>query len=192
MSKKVKKGEKTITDVIDSIPNEVDFGYCAVESTETKSFVITNVTPGIMKFSVRSADNSPFKISHESGVLQVKGKQEITFSYSPAECEVLVSSIVVNINGEEDKQIKLLAVAKYQLLSVSETTLDFQELLVGKSEIKEIQIHNTGHVPASFRVRKERNEEEDTSFFVANKKGNIAVGESATVKFKYQPKLVGV
>jgi hypothetical protein len=192
MSKKPKRGEKTIADILESIPSEIDFGYWAVDGTETRLFTITNITNGIVKYSIKAADNNPFEIAHASGVLQAKGKQDVSISYMPKECEVLLSSIIVNINGEEDKTVKLLAVSKYPLISVSQTTLDFQELLVGKSEIQEIQILNIGQVPAHYKVSKEKDEDEDTSFNAANKKGLIPVGESATVKFKFQPKLVGV
>lgn len=145
-----------------------------------------------MKFTIKKASDSPFRLSHESGVLPVKGKQEVTISYSPKECEVIISSIIINLNGEEEKVIKLSAVSKYPLLSVSDTALDFEELLVGKSETKEILIHNTGQVPTQFRIEKEKSEDEDSAFSVGAKKGYIPPGESFVVVFKFQPKLVGV
>lgn len=145
-----------------------------------------------MKFTIKKAADSPFHLSHESGVLPVKGKQEIAISYSPKECEVLISSIIINLNGEEEKVIKLSAVSKYPLLSVSDTALDFEELLVGKSETKEILIHNTGQVPTHFKIEKEKSEDEDSAFSVGVKKGYIPPGESFAVVFKFQPKLVGV
>lgn len=97
----------------------------------------------------------------------------------------------MSVNGEE-KVIKLSSVSKYPLLSVSDTSLDFKELLVGKSDSKEIKIQNTGLVLALFKIEKELSEEEDSSFSVSIKKGQIQPGESVTVSFKFQPKLVGV
>lgn len=100
--------------------------------------------------------------------------------------------MILNLNGEVEKVLKISAVAKYPLLSVSDTALDFEELLVGKSDVKEILIQNTGQVPTYFKIEKEKAEDEDTSFSVGVKKGFIPPGESFAVAFKFQPKLVGV
>jgi hypothetical protein len=100
--------------------------------------------------------------------------------------------MIINLNGEEEKVVKMSAVSKYPLLSVSDNSLDFEELLVGKSDIKEILIHNTGQVSTYFKIEKEPNEEEDGSFTIATKKGYIPPGESFAIAFKFQPKLVGV
>lgn len=194
MNRKEKENVKAILDskdVLDSIPSDFDFGYCPVSSASKKSFVISNVTAGVVKFMIRKSEDNPFELSHESGVLAVKGKQEITISYTPKESESITSTIVLSINGEE-KPIKLSAVSKYPLITVTETTLDFKELLVGKFETKEISIQNVGLVPATFKIEKEKNEEDDTSFALSVKKGQIQPGESCTVSFKFQPKLVGV
>ena len=193
MSRKEKRSKAVpdVKDILESVPSEFDFGYCSVKSNTTRSFTITNLTAGIVKFLIRKHENCPFVLSHESGVLAVKGKQEIGISYLPQEWESIASSIILSINGEE-KTIKLSSVSKYPLLSVSETSLDFKELLVGKSDSKDITIQNTGLVPALFKIEKELSEEDDSSFSVSIKKGQIQPGESVTVSFKFQPKLVGV
>jgi len=85
MSKKTLKINHCLSQILDSIPKNFDFEYCAVGSTTTRSFLIQNSTMGILKFTFKMAENSPINISHESGVLQVKGKQEITLSYKPKE-----------------------------------------------------------------------------------------------------------
>ena len=192
MSKRSKRNTSDLKTVLESIPKNFDFGYCAVKSTETRSFVISNTTNGMMKFTIKAADNCPFELSHESGVLQAKGKQEISMHYSPVNCEVIVTSILITLNSEEDKIIKLSAVSKYPIISVSDSSLDFEELLVGKSEVREILIHNTGQVATFFRIEKEANEEEDKTFAVDTKKGFIPPGDSYSISFKFQPKLVGV
>lgn len=192
MSRRNKRGNQGLKDILESIEKNLEFGYVAVDSTETRTFTITNLTAGVLKFSIKKANDSPFHLSQESGVLQVKGKQEITITYSPKECEVIISSMIINLNGEEEKVVKLSAVSKFPVLSVSDTALDFEELLVGKSETKEILIHNTGQVGTHFKIKKAASEDEDTAFTVGVKKGFIPAGESFSVQFKYQPKLVGV
>jgi hypothetical protein len=85
MSRRLNNTNQGLTHILDSIQKNYDFGYCAVESTETRIFSIVNTTTGILKFTIKSAENSPFKLSHLSGVLQVKGKQDVTISYTPKE-----------------------------------------------------------------------------------------------------------
>jgi hypothetical protein len=192
MSRLGKKTTLGLTQIFESIPKSFDFEYCAVSSTTTRSFVINNLTSGIMKFTIKKPENSPFEVSLLSGVLQVKGKQEITLSYTPKECEVIIASIIINLNGEEEKVVKLSAVSKHPLLSVSDTSLDFEELLVGKSEEKQVLVHNIGQVPTLFKIEKAKSEDEDTSFNVTPKKGLIPPGESYSLTFRYKPRLVGV
>jgi len=87
MSRKEKRSKTTLDakDILETIPSEFDFGYCPVKSSTTKTFTISNVTPAIAKFVIRKHENSPFVLSHESGVLAVKAKQEVTISYIPEE-----------------------------------------------------------------------------------------------------------
>lgn len=191
MSRKTKRGLPTPKDVLNSIESNIDFGYCAVHATETRSITISNPTTNTLTYKIKHPESGPFEFSHESGVLGLKGKQEINISYSPTECESIVSSVILTLNGEE-KEIKLTAVAKFPVLSVSNNSLDFHELLVGKSEIKEIQVYNNGQVPTYFKVTKEPSEEEDQAFSATVRKGMIPPGESVAVPFKFQPKLVGV
>jgi hypothetical protein len=163
-----------------------------VYTTETKTFSICNTTAGILKYTLKRAENSPFEISHDSGVLQIKEKVDINIYYSPNEADVSISTLILNLNGEEEKILKLSAIAKYPQLSVSDSNLDFEELLVGKTETKEILIYNTGVVPTYFRIEKEESEQDDTAFTVGTKKGQIPPGESFAVSFKFQPNLVNV
>ena len=83
MSRKGRKTNNALAQVLESIPKNFDFGYCAVDSVEKRSFTIINTTPGILKFTIKTASESPFELSQTSGVLQVKGKQEVFMTYSP-------------------------------------------------------------------------------------------------------------
>ena len=87
MSRKEKRSKAApdAKDILEAVPSEFDFGYCPVKSNTTKSFTITNVTAGIVKFTVRKHESCPYVLSHESGVLAVKAKQEIGISYLPQE-----------------------------------------------------------------------------------------------------------
>jgi hypothetical protein len=85
MSRKLINTNQGLTHILDQIQRNYDFGYCAVEATETRTFTIVNTSAGILKFTIRIGEDNPFKISQESGVLQVKGKQDITISYTPKE-----------------------------------------------------------------------------------------------------------
>jgi hypothetical protein len=88
--------------------------------------------------------------------LNPKAKQEITVTYSPAEAQVVVASAVVKINDGEDGSsvIKMSAIGKYPFLMISNDSIDFEELLVGKSLTKEVTLRNSSLVQVDFKIEK--------------------------------------
>jgi hypothetical protein len=131
---KKKKNVLDLNPILDTIPETIDFGYSAVASVEKRSFVIFNTTPIVLKYSVKIAEDGPFELNQESGTIPVHGRREVTISYAPEKCEVVIATLIVTINEEQDKVVKISAISKYPFLCISDTTVDFKELLVGKSE----------------------------------------------------------
>ena len=62
---------QNLSKVVDCIPcNGLDFEYCAVMQTETKSFTITNPTSSLLQFEiVVDKDTSAFEIEPTTGKL---------------------------------------------------------------------------------------------------------------------------
>lgn len=64
-----------MSSVADCIPAGIDFGYCGVSQTSTKTFTLVNPYPGVVKFEVGiEAGKCPFTISQLSGKLMTKEK----------------------------------------------------------------------------------------------------------------------
>lgn len=75
MSRKGRKANDALEQVLESIPKNFDFGYCAVDSVDNKRcFTVLNSTSQVLKFTIKTAGDSPFELSQTSGVLPVKGK----------------------------------------------------------------------------------------------------------------------
>ena len=62
---------QSLSKVVDSIPMAgLDFEYCAVMQTETKSFMLTNPTSSLLQFEiVCDKDNTAFVIEPTTGKL---------------------------------------------------------------------------------------------------------------------------
>ena len=57
MSRRGKRTDYSLSQILDSIPKNFDFEYCAVDSTTKRTFSIVNLTQGILKYTIRKADN---------------------------------------------------------------------------------------------------------------------------------------
>ena len=62
---------QNLSRAIESIPNQgLDFEYCAVMQTETKSFTLTNPTSSLLQYEiVNDKDNVTFEIEPTTGKL---------------------------------------------------------------------------------------------------------------------------
>ena len=59
-----------MSSVADCIPSQgIDFGYCGVSQTTTKTLTLTNPYNGIVKYEIQT-ENSPFQISPLSGMFE--------------------------------------------------------------------------------------------------------------------------
>ena len=90
------------------------------------------------------------------GILTPKGKQEIQITYAPEQARVILASVIFKfLEGEESsKVLKISAVGKFPFLTLSQDSIDFETLLVGKVISKEIFLRNNSLVPAHFVIEK--------------------------------------
>jgi hypothetical protein len=81
----------------------MDFEYCAVMQTETKSFTLVNTSSSLLQFEiVIDKDNTTFEIEPTTGMLRSGHKQEIKIHYKPLEAKVVLSTAVFKFQ-EGDK-----------------------------------------------------------------------------------------
>jgi len=119
----------------ENIPSAIEFGFCPVNRTSSKKIVITNHNYEETSFSFES---TVFQVSPQSGKIPSRSKATFTISFTPKEAVVVIATVILNVEGEEPKIIKVSAIGKYPFITINQTKLKFEPLLVGKSTTKEI------------------------------------------------------
>ena len=78
--------------------------------------------------------------------------------YCPSEAEVPIATVLIYVGNEEDKNFKILkisAIAKYPLLTIDHTRIEFGDLLVGTSKDLKYVFRNPAQVPVKFKIDKD-------------------------------------
>ena len=121
-------------------------------------------------------------------------KQEITFTFTPEEANVMVTTIIFKFSGAEDgiKVLKLSAIGKYPFLTINHDKFDFETLLVGKVLEKDVILKNNSLVPAEFNVEKVNDDGKDPSFSIDNYSGIVPPNASFKITVKFVPSTVGM
>lgn len=70
---------------------------------------------------------------------------------------MVIATIVVKLmdrtnENQISRVVKVSAIGKYPFITIENTHLDFDQLLVGKVASKEITVHNNSMVPTSFTI----------------------------------------
>jgi hypothetical protein len=73
-----------------------------------------------------------FSISFR-GQLGPKTKIQYHISFTPELAEVVVATLVLNIENEEPRVFKLSGIGKYPFLQLNTSKLNFESLLIGSS-----------------------------------------------------------
>ena len=100
-------------------------------------------------------NNSPFIISPASAVVPGRGKLDITIFYTPKEANVVVASVIFQVQNEPDKILKLSAIGKYSYITLNKPSFKFNELLIGQSETKNLIIKNQSSVSTTFHIEED-------------------------------------
>ena len=74
--------------------------------------------------------------------------------FKTSQASVTVGTVILEVEGEEQRVIKLSAVGKYPYISANQAELDFGNVLVTKSVSKELVLKNSSEVPAEFYIQK--------------------------------------
>jgi hypothetical protein len=74
--------------------------------------------------------------------------------FKTTEASVTVGTVILEVEGEDQRVIKLSAVGKYPYISSNVNEVDFGNVLVTKSQTREIVLKNSSEVPAEFYIQK--------------------------------------
>jgi hypothetical protein len=153
-----------LSKLVESVPsNGIDFEYCAVQTTEIRTFTLQNTTQSAYKFAVKLDDQcEAFKVFPMQGkylkpsilVLLKPGlKQDVEIHFTPLEAKVIISTAIIEfIQGEsvQQKVLRMSGIGKFPFLSINNDKLDFETLTVGRVETKHLQLKNQSQVKAKF------------------------------------------
>ena len=182
--------------VTECIPESLEFGFCPINETTTRTILIQN--PSRKKPTRFSIINStPFKISPLSATIQPRGKVKVSFSVVPKECSVVVATVLFQIQEEPDKVLKLSAIGKYAYVTLNKSLFHFGDLLVDQTETQNLVIKNKSQVPTTFHIEEDQEMKSpmdplcpDNSFSFDVTTGVVPAGSSFLVKVKYTPSVV--
>ncbi|EGR30774.1 hypothetical protein IMG5_123900 [Ichthyophthirius multifiliis] len=171
------------TDIQDSI----DFGFQAVYQSQTRKFYLQNPNEYPIDFNFES---KIFHINPQIGKLMPKQVQQIQIQFTPFEASALVSTVILNIEKEDARIIKISGVGKYVYLQLSSKKVNFGKLLIGKSLIKQISIKNISQVQTEFTIQKKNTDENiHQAFFLDAKEGQIPGNSIFLLNINFKPQL---
>ena len=150
----------TIDKLIITTPFGLDMGYCPTQQTTSVIFQLTNA--GEVDAPFRWQQAQPFVIEPSEGVIPVGQSWNIRVSIFPTDASVFVAAVTC-IVGEGVHAIisdpiittRISAIGKYTYIVLSESVVDFGEVLSGNSADstkKEIILKNNSVVPAEYEL----------------------------------------
>ena len=130
--------------IIANIPDTLDFGFVSVQNTFEKSLFIENPSTKNVRFKIKSLDI--FRVNVREGEIQKNSKYEIKIKLTPESAKVVLSNMMIVLDENYYKVIKLSAVGKYPNLRINKNFLDYGHVLIGNSKEMELIIQNTEKV----------------------------------------------
>jgi cilia- and flagella-associated protein 65 len=180
-------------------PETLEFGYCSVSQVTEKSFDLVNVGEVDAPFGWSIAE--PFQIKPQSGTIPVGQSMRITMSILPSNASVYVSKSTCHV-GENVTAIipnpvisvATSAIAKYAHLAISDSDINFGDVVTGKSTNKiihkEFVLRNTTTVPADYRLQRV-DDDCDSMFEITPKSGRLEAMSEVVVHVTYKPLAYG-
>ncbi|CAD8141208.1 unnamed protein product [Paramecium octaurelia] len=176
--------------ILTTIPPALDIGFTAVTSVSNLVFLLENPNDYPVQFHF---EFQKFKITPDRGQLAPGSKINFTLTYAPLLAEVIVASIIMHIQYEEPRVIKVSGIGKYPFLQLNTKKLNFETLLIGKTVTKEITIKNSSEVTAQFQITKMIDDEfKDNAFSLDYSAGVIPQKSTFLIKVTYQPQILNV
>ncbi|GBG24646.1 Cilia- and flagella-associated protein 65 [Hondaea fermentalgiana] len=177
-----------LSNVSISVPEMLDFGFCPISETSVRSFEVRNTGQVTVEYEWEM--QPPFQIEPSKGTIE--DVQTFETTYAPIDASVVVSKALLHVSGLETSPVvfKLSGIGKYPHVSLSETRVDFGEVLPGASTDKEIMLRNQSFVPAKFSIRRVENDLPPV-FDVRPGTGVVEPGQMTPLRVRYQPTALG-
>lgn len=132
-----------------SIADSCELGFCTVGKASEFPFTIFNPNAKPLNYLFRFTE---FAVSPSKGVLMPNSYSSFRIGFSTNQASVTVGTVVLEVEGEPQRVLKLSAVGKYPYISASSADLDFGTVLVTKPQTRELILKNNSEVAADFSI----------------------------------------
>lgn len=178
-------------------PNELNFGYCAIQDVQVRSFKLRN--SGDLETSIEWNVSDPFAIEPRSCVLPVGGTQNFTCSFQP-QWALIYMGTATCLYGQSVCELQLHGVGKFPHLvvrsddgSIDENTgnilVNFGNMPISGTFKRELILLNQSPFRVPFRIDSLPGVAKfDTAFRLGKTEGMLEAGKKQIIPIRFQPK----
>lgn len=179
-------------------PKEVNFGYCAVQDTQTRSFKLRNT--GDLETAIAWNASEPFVIEPRESVLPVGGSQTFTCSFQPQWALIYVGTATCIYGNQSVCELRLHGTGKFPHIVVQsddgacdETTgnvlVRFGDMPMNGTIKRELILVNQSAFRVPFRIEPMPGVAKfDTAFRFSKTEGVVDAGKRQSIAVKFQPR----
>ena len=178
----------SIPQVSTQIPDNIDFGFCPVNETDTKTFLVTN--DGEVPVSFHFTYDAPFVLEPASGSVAPRESAKIQASFSPTDASVFVADCVCTVPGYKSHVMKVGGIGKYPFITASAEKLECGRVLTGQAVTQHMKLRNCSLVYARFKIVRVANDTEPV-FVFSPTSGIIPPDGELTIAMQFSPKVTG-
>ena len=174
-------------EILNSIPDSIDFNFIPVKSISTKQITLTNNSEISIYFKITNAEGYIFKPNE--GILPKNKSLNIIISIEPNSASVIVANAQICLDKKISKIFKLSCVSKYPYLTTNKKHFDLGIIEYGKNSYGEIILINNEPVSAKFSIIRtsEQPGKHPKIFKLSYNKGEVPPMNSFLIKINFIP-----
>ena len=181
-------------------PKELQFGYCAIQDTQSRSFQLRNT--GDLEIPIDWNVTEPFSIEPRSCLLPVGNSQTFTCSFQPQWALIYVGTATC-LFGQHICELQLHGIGKFPHLvvrsdngQIDENTgnilVDFGAVPMNVSLRRDLILINQSSFRVPFRIEALPGVAKfDNAFRFGKFEGILEAGKKQVIPMKFQPKAYG-
>ncbi|CAF1104404.1 unnamed protein product [Rotaria sordida] len=179
-------------------PKELNFGYCAIQDIQIRSFKLRNI--GDLETNIEWNSNEPFIIEPRECILPVGGIQTFTCSFQPQWALIYVGTATCIYGNQSVYELHLHGIGKFPHIivhsddgSIDENTgnilVPFGDMPMNGILKHELILFNQSTFRVPFRIESLPGVAKfDTAFYFGKTEGILEAGKRQTIAIKFQPK----
>ncbi len=179
-------------------PKELNFGYCAIQDIQSRSFKIRNT--GDLETNIEWNSNEPFIIEPRECILPVDGIQTFTCSFQPQWALIYIGTATCIYGNQSVCELSLHGIGKFPHIivrsddgSIDENTgnilVRFGDMSMNGLLKREVILINQSAFRVPFRIESLPGVAKfDTAFRFGKTEGILEAGKRQTIAVKFQPK----